>query len=130
MEDKKAKFIVFIVVGFIALICSSAVYGMTGGLSDWIVASVNDNEDANNNGILDSSEGNYYSSDSNYYSSSDDDPDFLARLLRSFMGFDSGQSYDSSYYSSNSYDSGDDGFSILMEKGKNKVKTWIYGEGY
>ena len=127
MEDKKAKFIVYIVIALIAFTCSTAVYSMTGGLSDWIVTSMNANEDLNNNGYLDSSEGgglfsfnsndaNYnpdddtYSydedngpglidkifnklfnsdnsnSDSNYYeSSSDDNPDFLARLLRMFI---------------------------------------------
>ncbi|MBR5504559.1 MAG: hypothetical protein IKV87_09005 [Methanobrevibacter sp.] len=107
MEDKKAKFIVYLVVCLIAFICSSTVYSMTGGLSDWIVSNVNTNEDANNNGILDSSEGQYYSSDSysdsnggfdlfgglfsssdtdNSYSTSDGNPDFLARLLRYFIG--------------------------------------------
>ena len=121
MEDKKAKFLVYIVVALIAFIASSAVYSMTGGLSDWIVASDYD-EDKNNNGYLDSSEGggifsifdsgdnngnyNNYNDDtdwsellnkamnkifnsdnsgSSYYSSSDDNPDFLARLLRFFI---------------------------------------------
>ena len=121
MEDKKAKFLVYIVVALIAFIASSAVYSMTGGLSDWIVASDYD-EDKNNNGYLDSSEGggifsifdsgdnndnynnynddtdwsellnkamnkifNSDNSDSSYYSSSDDNPDFLARLLRFFI---------------------------------------------
>ena len=37
MEDKKAKFIIYICIALIAFICSSAVYSMTGGLSDWIV---------------------------------------------------------------------------------------------
>ncbi len=128
MEDKKAKFIIYIVIALIAFLCSSIAFSITGGLSDWIVAGMNNNnEDQNNNGILDSSEGgglfsfnsndaNYnpdddtYSydednghglidkifnklfnsdnsnSDSNYYeSSSDDNPDFLARLLRMFI---------------------------------------------
>ena len=121
MEDKKAKFLVYIVVALIAFIASSAVYSMTGGLSDWIVASDYD-EDKNNNGYLDSSEGggffsifdsgnnngnynnynddtdwsellnkamnkifNSDNSESSYYSSSDDNPDFLARLLRFFI---------------------------------------------
>ena len=57
MEDKKAKFIVYVVIALIAFACSSAVYSMTGGLSDWIVSSMNYNEDQNNNGYLDSSEG-------------------------------------------------------------------------
>ena len=55
MEDKKAKFIVYIVIALIAFIASSAVYSMTGGLSDWIATSDYD-EDKNNNGYLDSSE--------------------------------------------------------------------------
>ena len=55
MEDKKAKFLVYIVVALIAFVASSAVYSMTGGLSDWIGASDYD-EDKNNNGYLDSSE--------------------------------------------------------------------------
>ncbi|MBO5965645.1 MAG: hypothetical protein J6P91_00610, partial [Methanobrevibacter sp.] len=55
MEDKKAKFLVYIVIALIAFVASSAVYSMTGGLSDWIVASDYD-EDKNNNGYLDSSE--------------------------------------------------------------------------
>ena len=49
MEDKKAKFIVYIVIALIAFIASSAVYSMTGGLSDWIVSSDYD-EDKNDNG--------------------------------------------------------------------------------
>lgn len=128
MEDKKAKFMIYIVIALIAFVCSTAVYSMTGGLSDWIVASMNTNEDQNNNGYLDSSEqggfsslfgsndnnynpdddtysyddgepsivdkifnklfnsdGNSYSSDSYYSESSDDNPDFLARLLRMFI---------------------------------------------
>ena len=32
MEDKKAKFLVYIVIAFIAFIASSAVFSMTGGL--------------------------------------------------------------------------------------------------
>ena len=55
MEDKKAKFIVYIVIALIAFVASSAVYSMTGGLSDWIVSSDYD-EDKNDNGYLDSSE--------------------------------------------------------------------------
>ena len=99
MEDKKAKFIVYVVIALIAFASSSVVYSMTGGLSDWIVSSMNTNEDMNNNGYLDSSEGggffsfnsnddNYNSSDgSSYYSSSsyDDNPDILARFLRFFI---------------------------------------------
>ena len=107
MEDKKAKFLVYIVIAFIAFIASSAVFSMTGGLSDWIATSDYD-EDKNNNGYLDSSENggglfslfdsndngdNYNSynddsgSSSSYYSSSssDDNPDILARLLRFFI---------------------------------------------
>ncbi len=108
MEDRKAKFIVFVAVALIAFMCSAAVYSMTGGLSDWIVSGINDNEDANNNGYLDSSEdsslsiesdGNSengdglfggvfssFSSNDNSQSSSGDEPDLLARILRGFIG--------------------------------------------
>ena len=62
MEDKKAKFIVYIVIALIAFVCSSAAYSMTGGLSDWMISSMNNNEDQNNNGYLDSSEdGGFFS---------------------------------------------------------------------
>ncbi len=112
MEDKKAKFIVYVVICLIAFMCSSTVYSMTGGLSDWLVSSMNTNEDVNNNGYIDSSEGQYYSSsDDSYssndgsdgnggfldgifqrsdsgssYSSSNDNPDFLARIIRFIIG--------------------------------------------
>lgn len=154
MEDRKAKFIVFVVVCLLAFICSSTVFSMTGGLSDWIVSNVNTNEDANNNGYIDSSEGQYYSesdgqyysssdsydnsnggsgfldglfsssdSSSNDYSSSDEEPDFLARLIREFIGGSSTtdsyyDSSDSNYYyedTSNGYDLGN-GFSYDLDE--------------
>lgn len=77
MEDKKAKFIVYICIALIAFICSSAVYSMTGGLSDWFVSSDYD-EDKNNNGYLDSSENGggffslFQSDDSNNYNDGGD----------------------------------------------------------
>ena len=52
MEDKKAKFIVYIVIALIAFVCSSAAYSMTGGLSDWMISSMNNNEDQNRWRIL------------------------------------------------------------------------------
>ena len=160
MEDKKAKFIIYVVICLIAFMCSSTVYSMTGGLSDWLVSSVGTNEDVNNNGYLDSSEGQYYSSsdgqyyddsgsndnggfidgifsssdsDSNDYSSSEEEPDFLARIVRYFIGdnsatdtsYDSGDSYDSNYYyedtSSGIGDGRDFGLSELFDKVNNKL---------
>lgn len=101
MEDRKAKFIVYVVVCLIAFICSSTVFSMTGGLSDWIVSNVNTNEDANNNGYIDSSEGQYYSdSDGQYYSSSDsyDNSNGGSGFLDGF--FSSSDNSESNYYSS------------------------------
>lgn len=124
MESKKAKFSVFLVVALLAVVCSTSLYSVTGGFSDWIVASAV-NEDANNNGIIDSAEndnsidyssgdgsykddgglfGWFYNSDSsssNGYdysssgSSSSDEPDFLARIIRGIMN--SGNSASASY---------------------------------
>lgn len=111
MEDKKAKFIVYIVIALIAFVCSSAVYSMTGGLSDWVVASMNTNEDQNNNGYLDSSEGNgWFSFDSNdaNYNANDDtysyddngEPGIVDKIFNKLSSFGSGDSdSSSSYYS-------------------------------
>ena len=114
MEDKKAKFIIYIAIALIAFVCSSAAYSMTGGLSDWIVASMNSNEDQNNNGYLDSSEDNggffsFDSNDNNYnpdddtYSTDDSgEPGIVDKIFNKLFNSDnSDNSYsDSSYYSS------------------------------
>ena len=94
MEDKKAKFLVYIVIAFIAFIASSAVFSMTGGLSDWIATSDYD-EDKNDNGYLDSSENG-------------------GGL---FSVFDNN---DKSDYSDNSNDDGSD-WSEMIDKGMNKL---------
>ena len=112
MEDKKAKFLVYVVIALIAFVCSSAVYSMTGGLSDWVVASIDDNQDKNNNGYLDSSEDNGFfsfleSDDSNKnYKSSDDDGNGFGELIDKAYNkiFNSDSSSSSSYYSSSSSD--------------------------
>ena len=116
MEDKKAKFIVYIVIALIAFVCSSAVYSMTGGLSDWVVASIDDNQDKNNNGYLDSSEDNgffsFLDSDNNkenYKSSSDDGNGFGELIDKAYNKiFNSDSSSSSSYYSSSSSDDNPD----------------------
>ena len=94
MEDKKAKFLVYIVVALIAFVASSAVFSMTGGLSDWIATSDYD-EDKNDNGYLDSSENG-------------------GGL---FSVFDNN---DKSDYSDNSNDDGSD-WSEMIDKGMNKL---------
>ncbi len=114
MEDKKAKFLVYIVVALIAFVASSAVYSMTGGLSDWIVASDYD-EDKNNNGYLDSSENggglfSLFDSNDNSDNYNDDESD-LSKLIdkgmnKLFNSDNSGSS--SSYYSSSSSDDNPD----------------------
>ena len=114
MEDKKAKFLVYVVIALIAFVWSSAVYSMTGGLSDWVVASIDDNQDKNNNGYLDSSEDNgffsFLDSDNNkenYRSSSDDGNGFGELIDKAYNKlFDSDSS--SSYYSSSSSDDNPD----------------------
>ena len=116
MEDKKAKFLVYVVIALIAFVCSSAVYSMTGGLSDWVVASIDDNQDKNNNGYLDSSEDNGFfsfleSDDSNKnYKSSDDDGNGFGELIDKAYNkiFNSDSSSSSSYYSSSSSDDNPD----------------------
>ncbi len=116
MEDKKAKFLVYVVIALIAFVCSSAVYSMTGGLSDWVVASIDDNQDKNNNGYLDSSEDNgffsFLDSDNNkenYKSSSDDGNGFGELIDKAYNKvFNSDSSSSSSYYSSSSSDDNPD----------------------
>ena len=120
MEDKKAKFLVYIVIALIAFVASSAVYSMTGGLSDWVVASIDDNQDKNNNGYLDSSEDNgffsFLDSDNNkenYRSSSDDGNGFGELIDKAYNKlFDSDSS--SSYYSSSSSDDNPDVLARLL----------------
>ena len=86
---------------------------MTGDISDWMVASMNTNEDQNNNGILDSSErGGFFSfnsNDDNYnayddtYSYDDGEPGIVDKIMNKLFNSDSGDYYsDSSYYSSSS----------------------------
>ena len=122
MEDKKAKFVVYVVIALIAFVCSSAVYSMTGGLSDWVVASVDDNQDKNNNGYLDSSEDNGFFSFSdsdnnkeNYKSSSDDGDGFGELIDKAYNKvFNSDSSSSSSYYSSSSSDDNPDILARLL----------------
>lgn len=113
MEDKKAKFVIYIAIALVAFICSSIVCSMTGDISDWMVASMNTNEDQNNNGILDSSErGGFFSfnsNDDNYnayddtYSYDDEEPGIVDKIMNKLFNSDSGDYYsDSSYYSSSS----------------------------
>ena len=123
MEDKKAKFIVYIVIALIAFVASSAVYSMTGGLSDWIATSDYD-EDKNNNGYLDSSEngGGFFSLfDSNDKSDNsdnyNDDGSDWSELIDKGMNkiFNSeGSDSSSSYYSSSSSDDNPDLLARLL----------------
>ena len=114
MEDKKAKFLVYIVVALIAFIASSAVYSMTGGLSDWIVASDYD-EDKNNNGYLDSSEngGGLFSlfdsndNSDNYNNDGSDWSELIDKGMNKLFNSDNSGS-SSSYYSSSSSDDNPD----------------------
>ncbi|MDO5819326.1 MAG: hypothetical protein Q4P11_03215 [Methanobrevibacter sp.] len=123
MEDKKAKFIVYIVIALIAFTCSTAVYSMTGGLSDWIVTSMNTNEDLNNNGYLDSSEGggffsfnsnddNYNSYDDSYNYDNNGEPGIIDKIYNKLFNSDS--NYGSSYYSGSSYDDNPDFLARLL----------------
>ena len=115
MEDKKAKFIVYVVIALIAFASSSIVYSMTGGLSDWIVSSMNTNEDMNNNGYLDSSEGggffSFNSNDDNYnsyddtYNYDNGEPGIIDKAYNKLFNSNSDGS---SYYSSSSYDDNPD----------------------
>ena len=120
MEDKKAKFIVYIVIALIAFVASSAVYSMTGGLSDWIVSSDYD-EDKNDNGYLDSSENgggfsslfgsndNNYNPDDDTYSYDDGEPNIIDKIFNKLFN-----SNDDSYSSDNYYsESSDDNPDIL-----------------
>ena len=114
MEDKKAKFIVYIVIALIAFVASSAVYSMTGGLSDWIVASDYD-EDKNNNGYLDSSEngGGLFSlfdsndNSDNYNNDGSDWSELIDKGMNKLFNSDNSGS-SSSYYSSSSSDDNPD----------------------
>lgn len=113
MEDKKAKFLVYVVIALIAFVCSSAVYSMTGGLSDWIVASMDDDQDKNNNGYLDSSEDNglfsFMDSDNKDKKSySDDGTDWGELMDKVFNKIFDSDSSSSSYYSSSSSDDNPD----------------------
>ena len=113
MEDKKAKFIVYIVIALIAFVASSAVYSMTGGLSDWIVSSDYD-EDKNDNGYLDSSEkggglfsffgSNDNSDNSDNYNDNGDESDWseMANKGMDKLFNSEGSDSNSKYYSSSS----------------------------
>lgn len=126
MEDKKAKFLVYVVIALIAFVCSSAVYSVTGGLSDWVVASIDDNQDKNNNGYLDSSEDNGFFSfldldnnnkeDYNDYKSYSDEGNGLGDLIDKGYNklFDSDSSSSSDYYSSSSSDDNPDILARLL----------------
>ena len=122
MEDKKAKFLVYIVIAFIAFIASSAVFSMTGGLSDWIATSDYD-EDKNDNGYLDSSEngGGLFSlfdsnDNSDNYNDNGDGSDWSEMANKGmdklFNSDNSGSS--SSYYSSSSSDDNPDLLARLL----------------
>ena len=114
MEDKKAKFLVYIVVALIAFVASSAVYSMTGGLSDWIVSSDYD-EDKNDNGYLDSSEngGGLFSlfdsndNSDNYNNDGSDWSELIDKGMNKLFNSDNSGS-SSSYYSSSSSDDNPD----------------------
>ena len=123
MEDKKAKFLVYIVVALIAFVASSAVFSMTGGLSDWIATSDYD-EDKNDNGYLDSSEngGGLFSlfdnnDKSDYSDNSNDDGSDWSEMIDKGMNklFNSDVSdSSSSYYSSSSSDDNPDLLARLL----------------
>ena len=122
MEDKKAKFIVYIVIALIAFVASSAVYSMTGGLSDWIVSSDYD-EDKNDNGYLDSSEngGGLFSlfdsnDNSDNYNDNGDGSDWSEMIdkgMNKLFNSD-GSDSSSSYYSSSSSDDNPDLLARLL----------------
>lgn len=112
MEDKKAKFMIYIVIALIAFICSSVVCSMTGDLSDWIASSMNTNEDQNNNGYLDSSEGggffSFNSNDDNYNYDDNGEPGIMEKIFNKLFNSNSDNSYSSSnYYSDSSNDNPD-----------------------
>ena len=122
MEDKKAKFIVYIVIALIAFVASSAVYSMTGGLSDWIVSSDYD-EDKNNNGYLDSSEngGGLFSlfdsnDNSDNYNDNGDGSDWSEMANKGMDKLFNSEGSDSSskYYSSSSSDDNPDLLARLL----------------
>jgi hypothetical protein len=116
MESKKAKFSVFLVVALLAIICSSSLYAVTGGFSDWIVASTV-NEDQNNNGIIDSAE-----DDSIDYSNSYNDEDGSSNEGGGLFGLfsnseDSSDSNSNGYYSSDSSSSQEPDFLARVLRG-------------
>ena len=116
MESKKAKFSVFLVVALLAIICSSSLYAVTGGFSDWIVASTV-NEDQNNNGIIDSAE-----DDSIDYSNSYNDEDGSSNEGGGLFGLfsnseDSSDSNSNGYYSSDSSSSQEPDFLARVQRG-------------
>ena len=125
MEDKKAKFIVYIVIALIAFVASSAVYSMTGGLSDWIATSDYD-EDKNNNGYLDSSENggglfsffdsNDNSDNSDNYNNNGDESDWSEMANKGMDKLFNSEGSDSSskYYSSSSSDDNPDLLARLL----------------
>ena len=122
MEDKKAKFLVYIVIAFIAFIASSAVFSMTGGLSDWIATSDYD-EDKNDNGYLDSSEngGGLFSlfdsnDNSDNYNDNGDGSDWseMANKGMDKLFNSDGSDSSSSYYSSSSSDDNPDILARLL----------------
>ena len=102
MESKKAKFSVFLVVALLAIICSSSLYSVTGGFSDWIVASTV-NEDQNNNGIIDSAENDNSIDYSNSYNGEESSNNEGGGLFGFFSN--SQDSFDSNSYDSYSSDS-------------------------
>ena len=123
MEDKKAKFVIYIAIALVAFVCSSIVCSMTGDLSDWMVASMNTNEDQNNNGILDSSEGggffsfndnnnngyddNYNSYDDTYSYDDNNGPGIIDKIYNKIFNSDGYNSDSSYYYESSSNDTPD-----------------------
>ncbi len=120
MEDKKAKFLVYIVIAFIAFIASSAVFSMTGGLSDWIATSDYD-EDKNDNGYLDSSEngGGLFSlfdsnDNSDNYNDNGDGSDWSEMANKGMDKLFNSDGSDSSYYSSSSSDDNPDLLARLL----------------
>ena len=122
MEDKKAKFLVYIVIAFIAFIASSAVFSMTGGLSDWIATSDYD-EDKNDNGYLDSSEngGGLFSlfdsnDNSDNYNDNGDGSDWSEMANKGMDKLFNSEGSDSSskYYSSSSSDDNPDLLARLL----------------
>ena len=117
MESKKAKFSVFLVVALLAIICSSSLYAVTGGFSDWIVASTV-NEDQNNNGIIDSAENDNSIDYSNSYNDEDGSSNEGGGLFGLFSNSeDSSNSNYNGYYSSDSSSSQEPDFLARVLRG-------------